>query len=315
MSPGRIIKRIRIGMVVTLGALALTASPPAALAGTDCKAIQAQITSLQHQLADLAKQQAADMKGASPGEKAAIIKMYKQEKKPLEQQLAQKKAQFNACVKSPIAHVPMTIRVAGVHCAVETDENGADEPYVLVYAVDLTTMKAVSVGGVTTTVPFPTAHAGLTGEWEDVDHGEYHSAAELAPDRRRPFWSLSGKKRVIANADDVVFLAVLMENDEGNPKTVRSVLEAEMSVFLASGPTGDRAVLVQQLEDGMTGALDIARKLGTEGLNFDDKAGPVRELRLTENDLRYVAHMGELGKSLPFAGDGGSYQVDVDLKS
>jgi hypothetical protein len=303
------------GLATLAFALGAATLPPGADAAgpTDCQKLAAEIHSLEHQLADLAKGEAADLHGASPGEKAAIIKMYKHEKQQLAQELAQTRAELSSCVKKPIAHVPVTIRVGGLQCAVETDEVGADEPYALVYAVDLTAQRAIVVNGQPVSVPFPAGNVGLTGAWDDVDGGEYHSAAELGAGLRKPFWSLSGKPQVIENAGDVIFLVALMENDDGKPTAVRGALDSMMEGILAGKPTGDRAALVQQLIDGASGAIDDARLIATKGPNLDDEIGPVKELRLGEADLRYVAHMGSGGESLTFVGDGGKYRVDFAL--
>jgi len=305
-------KRI-ITLLATTAAVLPAVLPSPAGADTNCKAIATQVAQIEHQIADLAKTQAEDMNEAAPGQKHTIIDQYKKEKKALQDKLAKKKQQLNACVKSPIAHVPMTIRVSAVHCAIETDEAGADEPYVLAYAVDLTTQRVFVVNGQPVSMAFPTGHVGLTGPWDDVDHGEVHSATELPAALRRPFWNLAGNPHVIANADDVVFVAALMENDDGKPKVVRSALDLAMQVALVAAPTGDRAALVHHLAGAMNGLIGAAALAGTSGPNLDDKVGSARELRLTENDLRYVAHMGALGKTLSFVGDGGKYQLDFTL--
>jgi len=72
----------------------------------------------------------------------------------------------------------MQIYLKSLSCNEETDEVGADEPYVLVIAVNLAS--TVSVGGFP--VPLPAFEVTLHGPFNDFDAGETRSA----PGRRSP---------------------------------------------------------------------------------------------------------------------------------
>lgn len=115
-----------------------------------------------------------------------------------------------------MAALPVTIAVKNIKCRIETDEVGADEPYVLVTAIDLKTF------------PLPTVEVTRYGPWGDVDKGETHSTMPLQPGFnpdnlpgivwRRNAWGPSGSAKAIASPQDAIILVSMMEHDDGEPR-------------------------------------------------------------------------------------------------
>ena len=88
-----------------------------------------------------------------------------------------------------------------IHCHEETDEVGADEPYVLVTAVNLAA--TVPVQGFP--VPLPAFDVVRYG-FDDVDDEETHDA----PGPSRSFWGLNGRPATLARPDHAIFMVALM---------------------------------------------------------------------------------------------------------
>src|SRR5690606_16687034 len=103
-----------------------------------------------------------------------------------------------------------------IHCHEETDEVGADEPYVLVTAVNLAS--SVNIAGFP--VPLPDFDVVRYG-FDDVDEGETHDG----PGTARSFWGINGLPTPLTNPDDAIFIVGLMENDDGDPEATRGVVK------------------------------------------------------------------------------------------
>jgi hypothetical protein len=196
----------------------------------------------------------------------------------------------------------LEIYLQEIQCDEETNEVGADEPYVLVTTVDLTG-------------PVPGYEVFQYGPYGDVDEGEARPG-ELPPfvffgkeilpaEPRRPFWGRAGKARNLANPDDAIFIVSLMENDNGSPSALRGIVKGLVgaSVF---GSTGlDRAQRVKALINDIGSALNTP----TGFPNGDDRVGPPTELRFTQEELARAEAGQRVERSLAFEGDGGAYKL------
>jgi len=231
-----------------------------------------------------------------------------------------------------------TIRLSSFKCIEETNEVGADEPYVLVIAAD--------IGGM-----IPNIDVVRYGPWEPVWEGEWHltidteqvadSAVnvlntlykslglgeELPTNFRnefirhyygshdkadRPFWGMDNRPQTIKHPDDVVFVVALVENDDGDPGAARALVKVAAVASLGSSVGMDRQNRVSRLIADVKDALAIP----TGAPNFDDRVGPPRELRVYQKDLDDLTGGGivQLGKNLVFQGDGGRYRLFFHMR-
>jgi hypothetical protein len=204
---------------------------------------------------------------------------------------------------------PIKIAVTKIRCLLETDEVGADEPYVLVVGADLKKTP-------------PNVEATLYGPWGDVDTGELKETITIDPNwppsvveafgainlLRRPFWGLDNKTaQSISKPEDVIFIASVMEHDDGDPKTCRLLVKTAVIGSLLGSMGMDRATRVQKAIEDVHSALGTP----TGAPNFDDRVG-TKELKLTSKDLSN-ADAGTVAKNLLFTGDGGQYRVRFEL--
>lgn len=205
-----------------------------------------------------------------------------------------------------MAALPVTIALSKIKCLIETDEVGADEPYVLVTAVDLTNPV------------LPNAEVTLYGPWSDVDAGETHTTQPLQPGInpsdlpfivwRRNAWGPSGQAKAIPDPTKAVILVSMMEHDDGKPAAARELAKAAVVGALAASAGMTRAQRVAKLIADINGALAIP----TGAPNFDDRVGTTRELVLSANLLNVAA--GPKSKTLNIVGDGGKYAVTFVVK-
>lgn len=202
-----------------------------------------------------------------------------------------------------MAALPVTIALSKIKCKIETDEVGADEPYVLVTAVDLTNPL------------LPNAEVTLYGPWGDVDAGESRTTQPLQPGInpndlpfiiwRRNAWGPSGQAKAIANPANAVILVSMMEHDDGKPSAARELVKAAVVGALAASAGMTRPQRVSKLIDDINGALAIP----TGAPNFDDRVGSTQEFPLSANLLNVAA--GPKSKTLTIVGDGGKYEVTL----
>lgn len=200
-----------------------------------------------------------------------------------------------------MAALPVTIALKKIKCLIETDEVGADEPYVLVTAVDLGNPL------------LPNAEVTLYGPWSDVDKGETHSTQPLQPGInpsdmpflvwRKNAWGPSGSAKAIASPGNAVILVSMMEHDDGKPGTARELVKGAVVGSLAASAGMTRAQRVNKLKADINGALGIP----TGFPNFDDRVGTTQELALSANLLDVAA--GPKAKTLTITGDGGKYEL------
>ena len=201
--------------------------------------------------------------------------------------------------------LPIKIAVSKAKCIIETDEVGADEPYVLVTAVDLKNL------------PLPTIEVTKYGPWADIDAGDPMTTVPLQPGInpdtmpflvwRRPAWGPSGQAKAIASASDAIQLVSAMEHDDGHPTAARELAKLAATGSLAASMGMTRAQRVAKLIADINGAL--AEPTGAP--NFDDRVGSTQEFKLSAALLNVAA--GPKSKTLTFNGDGGRYQVTLQV--
>jgi hypothetical protein len=204
----------------------------------------------------------------------------------------------------------LAIAVQSIKSIDDSTEAGSDEPYVLVTAANL-------VGLV------PQVEVTLYGPFDDVDKGETHATIvapailpkpiadviNASPLGRRPFWALDNKTPApIASPNDVVFIVSVMENDDGKPNTLRTLVKLAAVGSLAASTGMARATRVQKLIADIGGALGTP----TGAPNFDDVVG-THELVLTAADLVPPPSKKRV-KTVDFNGDNeGTFRVAVEM--
>ena len=252
-----------------------------------CQSHKSKVASLEAEKAGLQ----ADLQEASTPQKSGIVAQIN----AVNKQITKAKADLNACVaNTPAPPVSLTITLRSLFCQRETSEiSSSDEPYVLVYAADLSTL------------PAPQSDVTRSGVQSDVDAGE-------GRDLNIPVWGINGAPRVIRRPEDVLLLVALVEHDESSvgavASTVRLAMQAELVRAVANRL--DRARMVQTLSDAMKGAIATAILTGVP--NSDDLLS-VRELPITPALLRSVAFAGRADAFLDLGGDGSSYRFKFEL--
>lgn len=200
-----------------------------------------------------------------------------------------------------MAALPVTIALSKLKCLIETDEVGADEPYVLVTAIDLKNF------------PLPQIEVTLYGPWGGVDKGDTATTQPIPPGVdpnvlpfivwRRNAWGPSGGAKPIASPADAILLVSMMEHDDGKPTAAREIVKGAVVSSLAASTNMSRANRVSKLIADINGALAIP----TGAPNFDDRVGSTQELKLSAALLNVAG--GPKTKTLPITGDGGKYQA------
>ncbi len=192
------------------------------------------------------------------------------------------------------------IYLSKVHCHAETDEVGADEPYVIVTAVNLAS--SINVAGFP--VPIPAFEVVKYGPFGDVDEGEKH----YAPGTSQSFWGVSGGPTELDNPDQVIFVVALMENDDGDSEAMRGIVKGIVGGSVLGSLSLSRTDKIQAL------IRDIGSALGTPtgALNFDDKVGPPQELSFSREELALAKRGGLVSKTLFTRGDGGHYNMTFE---
>lgn len=204
-----------------------------------------------------------------------------------------------------MAALPVTIALTKIRCLIETDEVGADEPYVLVTAIDLKTF------------PLPTVEVTRYGPWKDIDKGDTATTMPLQPGVpadslpfivwRRPAWGPGGAPKAIAHPDDAILLLSMMEHDDGDASAARTIVKGAVVTSLAASASLGRAQRVEKLIADINGALEIP----TGAPNFDDRVGSTQEFRLSSTLLNVAG--GAKSKTLTFRGDGGKYEATMQV--
>ena len=195
------------------------------------------------------------------------------------------------------------IYLNNIHCHKETDEVGADEPYVLVTVVDLAS--SVNVGGFP--VPLPAFEVVRYGPFEDVDEDETH----FAPGASLSFWSVNGSPAVLDDPDRVIFVVALMENDDGDPEALRGIVKGIVGGSVLGSLSLNRGDKVTALIRDVNSALGTP----TGAPSFDEKVGDPQELRFSRDELAR-AERGELVSTTLFTrGDGAHYTMTFEVRN
>jgi|SRR4051812_13008500 len=188
------------------------------------------------------------------------------------------------------------IKVGAIRVLEETDElSSADEPYIIVFVADITQkIGPISVPNAKTTV----------FAFEDADAGELLTTVmdDQAPGGSEYCWGPDDKPAQINSPDQLIILAGMMENDDGNPEAARAIVNGLMAGSLGNiaGANLSRADTLKRLTKDLGGALSQARISG--GPDFDQRIGRVAEVRLTQADLNLVAQHKLVSKSVKFVG-------------
>ncbi len=186
----------------------------------------------------------------------------------------------------------LNIYLRKLHCHVETDEIGADEPYAFVVAVNLSQ-------------PLPQFEVVRYGPFDDVDARE----ERLAPGITHSFWGIDGQPAVLSNPNQAIFIVAFMENDNGNPEALRGLVKGIVASSLASSANAGRPRIVEALIRDINSVLKTPTSVG---LNLDDQIGPPTELSFSAHELR-TAESGQLvSKGLRIQGDGGDYTLTFE---
>ncbi|MCU1265501.1 MAG: hypothetical protein JWM21_1819 [Acidobacteria bacterium] len=222
---------------------------------------------------------------------------------------------LRACEESLISNapVPLTLTLTKFVCLDQSDEiwipllgnTENDEPYALVFAVDInpSNVASIPVGALNSKMT-------LVGALSDVDAGEEYAAPANV------IWGLSNAPSRISSATNLIVLVVMMENDNGSPNQVRTLLDAAGKVGLANvgllsntTPLPNGKITRQELINRMIAEMDGAMRVATAGItNFDDHIGPIQELRFSQAELDHIyRNLGPIEKSLTFEGDDAKY--------
>lgn len=125
---------------------------------------------------------------------------------------------------------------------------------------------------------------------------------------RRPFWGVNNAAPAsIADPSEVIFIATVMEHDDGNPAALRMIVKGAAVASLAASSGMPRPTRLQKLLADLKGAVGIP----TGAPNFDDTVG-THELVITQADLAPGA--SKRVKRLDFAGGNeGTFRVAFEL--
>src|SRR5213078_1439190 len=119
----------------------------------------------------------------------------------------------------PVVPTPLTLTLTKFVCLDQSDDIRLfglnvedDEPYALVFAVDLRlTLGAAPVGA-------SNSKMTLVGPLSDVDPEELTAPPNV-------LWDLSNMPDLVSSADNLIILVAMMENDSSSPDQVRRTLE------------------------------------------------------------------------------------------
>jgi hypothetical protein len=189
--------------------------------------------------------------------------------------------------------------VDSIHCEEETNEVGSDEPYVIVTAVDLRN----HFPG--TPLEVPASGASLYGPIEDVDKGETHSPSFQA------FWGLGGGEKELTNPDDAIFIAALMENDDGNAQAARGIVADSVSATLLQTIGFPRPLLVGKLIESIASAVNVP----TGFPSTDEPIDQPKEIRFEKPELDTAETGQPVLTTLSFSGHGGKYSISFKARN
>jgi len=122
-----------------------------------------------------------------------------------------------------------------------------------------------------------------------------------------PIWGLGNFPDPIRNADDVIILVTLMEQDNGSPKTYHTMGKIIATSSLASNLSATRDQRVATLSSDMK--RFFSADLGLPFVMDDDHIATV-ELRLTAAD---IASTQRIERTLTLKSNQGNYTATFDL--
>jgi hypothetical protein len=204
----------------------------------------------------------------------------------------------------PPPPVPLTLTLTNFVCLDQSDDIRVfgfnvedDEPYALVFAVDLKIVASIPVGATNSKMT-------LVGPLLDVDPGDRSAPANV-------IWGLSNAPDMVTSANNLIVLVAMMENDSGSPDQARTVLETAAKAGLVANLPAftsqqiPRQELVSRIIAAMAGSMGAA-KVGIP--NPDDNIGDIQELRFFQYELDDIyKNQGPNEKSLTFEGDDAKY--------
>lgn len=199
------------------------------------------------------------------------------------------------------------IALTKMRCLQETDEVGADEPYVLVFAAQIKKIANL--------VNVPAASTTIYGPWTNVDKGDLVQSALVLGGKTilpaKNCWGLNGKPQEFAKADEAIFIVALMENDDADTGGIRAGTHAQMFASITSYANANmsRADMISKLKHDMK---DVLRGITVTGIpNSDDLVG-VAELSFSNTDLQKAASQTVV-KNMVLKGDGGEYRLRFEM--
>ncbi len=200
-------------------------------------------------------------------------------------------------------NTPLKLDFYALTCLEETDEVGADEPYVVFFAADITDSLH----------PFAKTLVCHAKVFNDMDEGDTEYQSVL-------LWGLNGKPAPMVNPDNVIILAAVVENNPSSPDVVKSTVQDTLFANLRAYKKAhlDRAAMVTKLINEMHGAIALPADCGITGvtlwlsqlsINHNKRIGKPKELRLTWDDVRKASKGIWVPKRFDVKGDGCHYQL------
>ncbi len=283
-------------------------TPPPLVVSKKCDPIRAELHRLEEAIKLVEKSIIEPHDPNSPKPHDPHMKpVISKEWKDLDLRIRRTRASLQACEESliPITIGPLTLTLTRFECLDQSDEFNLpiigntenDEPYALVFAVDLQIQGSIAVGK-------DNSKMTLVGPLADVGIGE----------RTAPFniiWGLNNGPDFISSPDNFIVLVAMMENDDGSASQARTVLEktAKVSLLANVGLFTDKKIGRQELVSRIVNDMNGFMRGATAGfINFDDNIGPIRELRFSQAELDHIYRdLGPIDKNLTFEGDGARY--------
>lgn len=236
------------------------------------------------------------------------------ERRSLVREISSVNGQLTSCiVKHTGTNVPMTVTFESIFCGDQNDTQvlfipEADEPYLIVYALNLPTTIPTNLSPSNF---LPDARAFKIGTMHGVDSGESVS-------RPTDVWDTNGRAQVIADPNRVVILVALLEEDDSGADYVRTAVQTGMPVVIATNlpalftdPEGFRARLLE----GMRGVIATALNLfPLPPESADDLIGAVQQIRLTRTMLNNAIVRGSVPIPLNFATSDTRYSASFRLR-
>lgn len=271
------------------------------LVSTKCDPLRSKLDGLEERIKHIRK-----FEKPEPGEKPHVSEQWA----AAASLVADARFKLQACEASLIPKPPpvpptptsLTLTLTNFVCLDQSDDIRVfgfnvedDEPYALVFAVDLTANPAVGASNSKMT---------LIGPLLDVDPGDRSAPANT-------IWGLSGAPDLVTSANNLIILVAMMENDSSSPDQARTVLENAARVAMTTNLPAfglkqiPRQELVNRIITGMVGAMGLA-KVGAP--DPDDNIGAIQELRFFQFELDDIyKDLGPKEKSLTFEGDAAKY--------